>query len=208
MVRSRMAEGLSPWVTATILGIILLITTLPYSSRPGAPVLAIAYQSAPPIKAAYSGSLFLLRLLWLPVLLIVLFEWFIPAGSWKRSGQFHAVDGYGRPAYSYADRTALRAAPAYNSRGGSSWSRSRYERPSWTAYHKQNNYTVQNWFWTSFMEFGGHWVLIFLGIMVFSIVVGWWSTAYYYAVPSSTYAFSFPWSLFLPWWPIVVLQPY
>jgi hypothetical protein len=39
------------------------------------------------------------------------------------------------------------------------------------------------------MDFGGHWVLIFLGIMVFSIVVGCWSTAYYYAVPSSTYAF-------------------
>jgi hypothetical protein len=58
------------------------------------------------------------------------------------------------------------------------------------------------------MDFGGHWVLIFLGIMVFFIVVGWWSTAYYYAVPSSTYAFSFPWSLFLPWWPNVVVQPY
>ncbi|CAM6015167.1 unnamed protein product [Sphagnum balticum] len=70
MVRSRMAEGPSPWVPATILGIILLITTLPYSSRLGAPELAIAYQAVPPVMAAYSGSLFILRFLWLPLTLM------------------------------------------------------------------------------------------------------------------------------------------
>ncbi len=192
MARSGFREGPSPWVPVTILGVILVIIVLPFSR----PEPAIAYQ------APRQGG-FALPLLWIPVLLIVLFQWM--TGS--------RPELYGGRHYGASSREALGLAAGppgyYNSRAGIGGPWSPVARSSWNEYHRQNNYSVGNLLWTSFMDVGGHWLLIFVGIMFFSMMVG-SRTAYGAAGPTyaTTPAFSFPWSLFFPWRPVVQLPAY
>lgn len=187
----------SPWIPATILGVVLLITGMPYLKSPPEP--PIAYQTV-----MRTTSSFPLPLLWIPVIAFLALQFF--GGHWYHG---YGDDGYGRPGI--RGYGAYGAAPdAYRSRGVGPY-RMRAERyqgwggwwpwssPSWnTNYYGYNNHQ-QRGLMSTFMDYGGHWFLILLGIAVFTLV-GSSSLPTPPAVlpipPLAPRTLGFPWNLF------------
>lgn len=217
--RLAVAEaGPSPWVPATILGVILVIAVMPYMSRPEPTSIASSYRHSSSYVDVHrtttrssSSSFFSLSFLWIPVLLVVLFQWL--TGSWPEL--FHLDGQAGGAARSPAAAASGVMPPAYGwhpAQGAASpagsWPWSGGFGPIWNAYKRRKNDTVRvsNWLRTSFVDLGGHWCLFFLGILLFSMLLGSRTSVAYNTPPPLTYAppppstFRFPaWSLFLPW---------
>lgn len=157
----RPAGGPSPWIPATILGIILLVATTPYRT---APDVAMAYD---PRRQAMTTSFGGLppALIWIPVIIFLLVQFF--GGSYR--------SWYYRPRVAYGD-----VATVYPGVG--------------EAYNDVNYNARYNF--GSFMDFGGHWLLILLGIWLFTLVGPG-------SAPASRWGF--PWSLFAPRQPQIVM---
>lgn len=217
---SRLAAaeaGPSPWVPATILGVILVIAVMSYMSRPEPTSIASSYRQSSnyvdvhrtTTRSSSSSSFFSLSFLSIPVLLVVLFQWLTgscpelfhldeQAGGAARS-PIAAASGVMPPAYGWHPAQGAAAA-------GGSWPWSGGFGPIWNAYKRRKNDTVRvsNWLWTSFVDLGGHWCLFFLGILLFSMLLGSRTSTAYNTPSPLTYAppppttFRFPWSLFLP----------
>ncbi|KAG0554898.1 hypothetical protein M758_12G131600 [Ceratodon purpureus] len=166
----RPTRGPSPWIPATILGIILLVATTPYRM---APDVAMAYHPAARRPANYFPS----ALIWIPVIFFLLIQFF--GGSYRP----YRTDRLGMPP-SYGGGVAGVYGDAGVYPGGP---------------YDVNNIRYNGGPYAdrgvmgSFMDFGGHWLLIFLGIWVFSLV-GVGSAP----VNTATSRWGFPWSLFAP----------
>jgi len=149
-------RGPSPWVPATILGVILLIATTPFRMAPDA--AAMAYQPA------LRPTGFPPALIWIPIIFFLVIQFF--GGSYRpyhRNERFP----YNRTGMTYGEYYPGGAYDNYN----------RYNGP----YNRT--------FMSSFMDYGGHWVLILLGIWLFSLVG---------SGPYAGRRLGFPWSLFAP----------
>lgn len=197
---SYRTQGPSPWFPATILGVMVLITVMPYMRRPEA---AIAYH---PATAVRTSSRFPSAALWIPVLSVIALQFF--AGQWHH-------DGYGRPGYrsrSYGgvpganairggglDRMGAdyyQAVAAAAGWGGTSWwPRSSSSSSLWNPSLRYNIHQ-QRGLVSTFMDYGGHWLLIVLGIALFTLVSA-SSLPPTQAVPLAPLSWGFPWSLLL-----------
>jgi len=177
--RVQYHPGPSPWVPATILGIILLIVTVPYMKTPDP---TIAYQT---VRRAPS---FPLPLLWIPVVAVIALQFFGgnrqysydsfgrpmmrpgaggagiygggPGGRYGEGGPMYAG---GANRYSSRGFGADRMMPEYNRGWGGSWW-------PWGGSYNRYNTHQQRGLMSSFMDYGGHWMLILLGIAVFTLV--------------------------------------
>ena len=205
-------HGPSPWIPATILGVILLITGMPWMRTASTiyPDPVIAYQAAAAAAARPSYS-FPLPLLWIPVLAIIGFQFF--GGNWPYYGDGYGFRG-GRgavPGAMYGGRGGYRgdayAPGAYRNRGvdpeynrgwGGWWP---WSGPSGDENNRYNNHQ-QRGLMSMFMDYGGHWFLILLGIAVFSLVSASASSLPSHAPavlpvpPLAPQTLGFPWSLF------------
>lgn len=192
-------RGPSPWVPATILGIIILIATTPYRRQPDP--AAIAYQTA--VRPASS---FPLPWLWIPVIAIIAIQFF-------GGHRVYTYDRYGRPvtrAHPYAASGGPvgygvgsgystrafgpdRMAPGYN-RGGGGWG------GGWP-WSRGNSYRynpAERGLGSLFMDYGGHWMLILIGLAVFTLVGS--SSAHPHAAAAmAPQRLGFPWTLGFPW---------
>ena len=207
-------RGPSPWIPATILGVILLITGMPWmrSASTVYPDPMLAYQAAAAAAArpAYRPSFsFPLPLLWIPVLAIIAFQFFggsLPyyePGYGFRSGRGGAGYGWGRGyradpyapgAYRNRGLGPDRMGADYNRGWGGWWP---WSTPSWNEGNRYNNHQNRG-LMSLFMDYGGHWFLILLGIAVFTFV-----SASAHAAPAvlpipplAPQTLGFPWSLF------------
>lgn len=203
----RRHHGPSPWIPATILGVILLITGMPYTRSVTAPDPVLAYQAAAAAAAAASrpSYSFPLPLLWIPVLAIIAFQFF--GGHWydpEGYGRFGMRGGRGGAMYGRGAYPAM-APGAYRNRGlerenrgwGGWWP---WSAPSWDANSRYNN-NQQRGLLSMFMDYGGHWVLILLGIALFTLVGASPSVlppppAVLPLPPLAPETLGFPWSLF------------
>jgi hypothetical protein len=165
--------GPSPVVPATILGVISFMTAMPYLRTPD-----MGYYGG---HTAVRASSFPMPLLWIPVVAVITLQFF-GASDW-----YHGVyigDRYGaRPSVGHQ---------AY-SRGRGWWPWS-----SWN-YYPYNRYNTHQHrgLLSTFMDYGGHWLLILLGIAVFTLVSS--SSAPTPRVPTVPLAprtLGFPWSWF------------
>lgn len=165
----RPTRGPTPWIPATILGLILLIATTPYRMVPD---VAMAY---PPARRAAS---FPPALIWIPVVFFLLIQFF--GGSYRS----YRYDRLGRPAM----RTA-----SYGGGVAGGYSDGYIPGP----YDRYNvDYYADRGLMSSFMDFGGHWLLILLGIWLFSLVGAGSAPIHTAAIPPPR--LGFPWSLFAP----------
>lgn len=208
----RRHQGPSPWIPATILGVILIITAMPYTRSISAPDPMLAYQAAAAAAAAASRPSynFPLPLLWIPVLAVIAFQFF-GGGNWYDPDAYRfgmrGRGGYpGRPgAYPAMAPGAYRNRGLEPNRGwGAGWWP--WSTPSWDANSRYNNVNQQRGLLSLFMDYGGHWVLILLGIALFTLV-GASSSVLPSAVlplppavlpipPLAPQTLGFPWSLF------------
>jgi hypothetical protein len=153
--------GPSPWIPATILGVVLLITVMPYL-RASEPTIAYTYQ--PAVRSPTSS--FPYALLWIPVVAVIALQYF--SGNWyyghgdERFARFamRGGGGYGGRGGAYGRD------PAANRGWGGWWS---WTAPSWSPYNRYNNQQQQGWM-SMFLDYSGHWLLIFLGIVLFTLV--------------------------------------
>lgn len=205
----RRHRGPSPWIPATILGVILLITGMPWMRWSSSAVYTdpvIAYQAAAAAAAVRPSYSFPLPLLWIPVLAVIGFQFFgghLPyyEGYGFRGGRGGGVYG-GRGAYrgdayapgAYRNRGV---GPEYNRGWGGWWP---WSAPSWNENNRYNN-PQQRGLLSVFMDYGGHWFLILFGIAVFSLVSASASSlpsapAVLPVPPLAPQTLGFPWSLF------------
>jgi hypothetical protein len=153
MRRTRDKGGPSPWVPATILGVVLIIAVLPYMALPQPPVV---YQKSPS---------FPLPLLLIVVVLFVLAQWFSGPPSFGRS-------------YSQGNRSFSPGAPRRMV-----WPQQQQQQRAWPwsrpggygQWDANDRYAGYNQSWTSdilrsFMDYSGHWLLILLGFALFAMV--------------------------------------
>lgn len=163
-------RGPSPWVPATILGVILLIATTPFSLIPDAS------------QFGYLASAFPSALIWIPLLVLLATLFF--GGNSKSYG-------YGRRGM----RTAPYAGGLAGGYGDSMYppDRGEYNNSYYGGYN--NNYYDQGLI-SSFTDYGGLWMLILLGIWLLSMFGARSPPAATTAMTSSR--FGFPWSLFSP----------
>lgn len=202
----RRHQGPSPWIPATILGVILLVFGMPYTRTVTSPDPLLAYQAAAAAAAAAASRpsySFPLPLLWIPVLAVIAFQFF-GGGNWydpEGYGRFGMRGGRGYPgrpgAYPNMAPGAYRNREA--NRGWGGWWP--WSTPSWDANSRYNNINQQRGLLSTFMDYGGHWVLILLGIALFTLV-GASSTvlpappAVLPLPPLAPQTLGFPWSLF------------
>ena len=193
-----MGAGTDPWA------VIFMIAFMPYMRGPDP---TIAYQ------AARKAPSFPLPLLWIPVLIFLAIQFF---GGYRD----YRYDQYGRLYPELACIQKHLTAPVADTatacilieglvsvqecmvvlmvgrewllRGAGLGHRLR-DGDSYNRYNVNNN---QSWLWTTFMEYGGHWMLIVLGIALFALV----GSSSVQAAPgyASRSPLSFPWSLFAP----------
>nr|PNR53475.1 hypothetical protein PHYPA_007150 [Physcomitrium patens] len=138
--------GPSPWIPATILGIIFLIASSSYRSALSP---AVAY---PPTRnpAAFIPPV----LIWVPILLFLAAQFF---GGTNRP---HGYDHLGRP---------LMRAGSYGGGGmGEYGDGLMYGDGPYNRYRQRGPYAKRD-FMSSVMDYGGHWLLIFLGLWLFSL---------------------------------------
>jgi len=159
-------RGPSPWVPATILGVILLIATTPYRMTADASPFAYQPSGFPP------------ALIWIPVIAFLAIQFF--GGSYRSYG-------YGRPGM----RTAPYGGGVAGGYGDSIYQPGRGQYSN--GYYDHYNSPYDKGLVSSFTDHGGLWMLILLGIWLFSMVGAGSSPA---AMTSSRYGF--PWSLFAP----------
>lgn len=162
-------RGPSPWVPVTILGVILLIVTAPYRSAPD--VAAVGYPGAA-IRPAATGLGIPPALIWIPIICYVVTQ-FLGTGSPRAA------------AYYRNERFPFRnAGMAYGNGeyypGGAYDDNQRYNGP--------HNRTYSS----TFMDYGGHWLLIILGLWLFSLVTSPGPVAV------GGRRVGFPWSMFAP----------
>lgn len=152
---------------------------MPYMSRPEPTSIASSYRHSSSYVDVHrtttrssSSSFFSLSFLWIPVLLVVLFQWL--TGSWP--GLFQLDGQAGGAAGSPAAAASGVMPPAYGwhpAQGAASpagsWPWSGGFGPIWNAYKRRKNDTVRvsNWLRTSFVDLGGHWCLFFLAFCCF-----------------------------------------
>lgn len=164
-------RGPSPWVPATILGVILLIATTPFRMTPDAS------------QFGYQASGFPSALIWIPLLLFLATLYF--GGSSKSYG-------YGRQgmrAAPYGGGVAGGYGDSMYPPGRDGYSNSYYDGYNNNSYYDQG-------LMSSFTDYGGLWMLILLGIWLFSMVGAGSSPVATTAMTSSRWGF--PWSLFSP----------
>lgn len=169
----RPMRGPSPWVPAIILGVILLIATTPYRMAPN---VAMAYHPSQASRLSNIPP----ALIWLPVIFFLLIQFF--GGSYRP----YRYDRVGRPVMREASYGGGLAG-GYGDGGvypGAGPYPINYNRYRGGAYADRG-------VMSSFMDFGGHWLLILLGIWLFSLVGAG-------SAPASSSRFGFPWSLFAP----------
>lgn len=164
----REMRGPSPWVPATILGVILVIAVMPYMSLPQPP--PVVYQRSPS---------FPLPLLLIPVVLFILAQWL--SGSPWRPG--FRPGSHNRPYSSWGSRSF----PSGGKPRVMPWWQQQQQRAGWPwwrpsagpagyGYRDANNMYYgnnQNWtsgVWRGLMDYSGHWLLILLGFALFAIV--------------------------------------
>lgn len=163
-------RGPSPWVPVTILGVILLIATTP--SRMASDAAAVGY----PVRPSASGGI-PPALIWIPIICYVVTQ-FLGTGSSRAA------------AYNRNERFPFRNVGAGVGAGMTYGNGEFYPGG---AYDDYNRYNGPN-YWTyssTFMDYGGHWILIILGIWLFSVVTSPGSIA-------GGRGLGFPWSLFAP----------
>lgn len=163
--------GPSPWVPATILGIILLIATTPFRMTFDSPF-------------AYRPSGFPPALIWIPVIAFLAIQFF--GGSYR-------YDRLGRPGMMTA--TGYGGGLAAGGHGNSGIyppGRGQYSN----GYYDQYNGPYDKGLMSSFTDYGGFWMLILLGIWLFSMVGAGLTPAATAAMAPPR--FGFPWSLFAP----------
>ncbi len=165
---TREMRGPSPWVPATILGVILVIAVMPYMSLPQPP--PVVYQRSPS---------FPLPLLLIPVVLFILAQW-LSGSPWRpgfRPGSYNrSYPSWGNR--SFAPGGKPRVVPWWQQqqqRAGRPWWRPS-AGPAGYGYRDANNMSYgnnQNWtsgVWRGLMDYSGHWLLILLGFALFAIV--------------------------------------
>lgn len=170
--------GPSPWVPATILGVIVLITAMPYMRT--ADATRVYYRET--VVRASRGSSFPMPLLWIPVVAAIALQFF---GS---SGWYHGVY--------VGDRGAYGARPG-GAAGGGWWAMSGLSR---SQPYRRYNAHQQRGLLSTFMDYGGHWFLILLGVAVFTLVssssvASSRRAARVRVVPMAPRRLGFPWSL-------------
>lgn len=163
--REYYERGPSPWVPATILGVILLIATTPFRMAPDA---AMAYQ--PALRPAGFPT----ALIWIPMIVFLVIQFL--GGSYRP----YRNDRYGRP---------LMRGGSFGRFGG--YGDGMYPGGAYDNYNRYNG-PYNRGVMSSFMDYGGHWVLILLGIWLFSLI-GSGS-----APLGGSRRYGFPWSLFAP----------
>lgn len=171
-------QGPSPWIPATILGVIVLITAMPYIKAPDA---TIAYQTAVRCSSRFSGAM-----LWIPVLGVIALQFFagqwyygygdgVGYGRWGTRGEMYGgrlgyqSGAYGRVPGAYASRSGgldRMTADYHRVRWGGWWPWSSSSSNPYIRYDIHH----QRGLMSTFMEYGGHWLLILLGIAVFTLV--------------------------------------
>ncbi|KAG0632112.1 hypothetical protein M758_1G304600 [Ceratodon purpureus] len=159
--------GPSAWGPATILGVILLITAMPYMRTPDMATMAYYRQTA----GRASSASFSLPLLWIPVVGFIALQFF-GASDWYQG--VYVGDRYGaRPGVGGSFGGAAMApggAYAAMSRGGGGWNWPWSGSSSLNQYNYRYNAHQHRGLLSTFMDFGGHWLLILLGIAVFTLV--------------------------------------
>jgi len=166
-------RGPSPWIPATILGIILFIATTPYRM---APDVAMAYGHPARRSASFPPAL-----IWIPVIFFLVIQFF--GGSYRP----YRYDRLGRP--------GMRAASYGGGLAGGYGDAGVY--PPYDNYNRFNvGPYADRGLMGSFMDYGGHWLLILLGIWLFSLVGTGSAPAHTAAIPPPR--LGFPWSLFAP----------
>jgi len=174
---TREMRGPSPWVPATILGVILIIAVMPYMSLPQPP--PVVYQRSPS---------FPLPLLLIPVVLFILAQW-LSGSPWRPGGR---PGSYNRSYSSWGNRSF----PSSGKPRVMPWWQQQQQRAGWPwwrpsagpagyGYRDANNMYYgnnQNWtsgVWRGLMDYSGHWLLILLGFALFAIVSsGWMATGF------------------------------
>lgn len=180
--RYHRAQGPSPWIPVTMLAVIVLITALPYMRAP-------AYYHTAAVSRRYSSSIssggrFPSSALWIPVLGVIALQFF--ATPWQHG-------------FYNGSRGGLHGArPGLDARSGA-YDYYRRSRSWWNPYYNPYNVHHQRGFVSTFMDYGGHYLLILLGITVFSIVGASSSQAVpppLIPVPLAPFSWGFPWNLF------------
>lgn len=178
--RRHRVQGPSPWVPVTMLAVIVLITALPGYMR--APPWPAAYHHTEAVRrySSSGGSRFPSAALWVPVLGVIALQFFATPRqhgyNGSRGGLYGARPGLDAISYDYYRR--------------SSW---------WNPYYNPYNVHHRRGFVSTFMDYGGHWLLILLGIAVFAIVGASSSQTTLpplFPVPLAPHSWGFPWSLF------------
>lgn len=152
-------RGPSPWVPLTILGVILLVVTTPFRMGPDA--AAMAYQPGLRPSSGLPTSL-----IWIPIIFFLVAQFF--GGSSYRPNYRNERFPYNNRGMTY---------------GGEYYPGGAYDD------YNQFNGPYNRSFSSSFMDYGGLLVLIFIGIWLFSSIG---------SGPIGGRGYGFPWSLFSP----------
>jgi hypothetical protein len=170
----RQMRGPSPWIPVTLLGIFLLVATAPYRTVPD---VAMAYHPAAARRSATFGLP--PALIWIPVIILLLVQFF--GGGYSSYYNRPRPLSYG--GVGFGDAGLYPGTGAFNDVNYIRYNGGPYADRGYVG---------------SFMDFGGHWLLILLGIWLFSLVGPG-------SAPVNTVSrWGFPWSLFAPQPPIVM----